>query len=415
MSVVPYHQSDPARSAALLDAVIESDLDLCGMLEGIVGSAVELVGARYGALGVLDQAGNGLSEFVHVGMGPATVEAIGRLPEGQGVLGLLIAEARPIRLANVADHPRSVGFPAGHPAMGSFLGVPIRVRGEVGGNLYLADKAGGAEFSPEDEQLAVTLASAAGIAVDNARLHTRVRELTLAEDRERIARDLHDTVIQRLFAVALSLQVAGEVVSETAVVDRLASAVADLDETIRQIRTAIFALEPPPAAQGGLRTQILEIRAGATRGLGFEPEVRFSGVVDLVPQAVGTAALATLREALSNVARHAHAGRAQIALAVSSDDLHLAVTDDGVGPTTRSRARACPRRLSAAKGWAWAWARNCAASRRASSSCSPFIAVPRERSPGRPSTTRRGRPGLQDRRVGGSGPGIGCRWCSPRR
>jgi nitrate/nitrite-specific signal transduction histidine kinase len=318
--MLPYGQaSDPQTMRALLDAVIASDQDLAGVLGQIVGSAADLVGARYAALGVLDTAAGGLSEFVHVGMDPDIVEALGRLPEGRGILGLLIADPRPIRLADLTSHPRSVGFPAGHPRMRSFLGVPIRVRGQVYGNLYLAEKTGSSEFSDEDEQLVLGLASAAGIAIDNARLHARVRELTLSEDRERIARDLHDSVIQRVFAVALSLQAAAGVAR-------------DPDETIREIRTTIFALELPPGAQPSLRVQALQVSTEAGHSLGFEPAVLFSGPINLVPAHIGTEALLTLREALSNVARHAGATRTEITLKASPEELHLEVTDDGIGP-----------------------------------------------------------------------------------
>ena len=247
-------------------------------------------------------------------MDPDIVEALGRLPEGRGILGLLIAEPRPIRLADLTSHSRSVGFPAGHPRMRSFLGVPIRVRGQVYGNLYLTEKIGGSEFSDEDEQLVLGLASAAGIAIDNARLHARVRELTLSEDRERIARDLHDSVIQRVFAVALSLQAAAGVARDLDLADRLHRAVADLDETIREIRTTIFALELPPGAQAGLRVQALQVSTEAGFSLGFEPAVLFSGPISLVPVHLGVEALLTLREALSNVARHAGATRTEITL-----------------------------------------------------------------------------------------------------
>jgi signal transduction histidine kinase len=338
---VPYHRvSDAGRLQALLAAVllIESDLDLVSLLRQIVGSAVELVGARYGALGVLDLSGQGLSEFVHVGLEPAAVEAIGHLPEGRGILGLVIADPRPVRLAALADRPESVGFPVGHPSMSSFLGVPIRVRGQVFGNLYLTEKMGAAEFSEEDEQLVSALASAAGIAVENARLHARVRDLTLAEDRERIARDLHDTVIQRVFAVALSLQTAQRLSTDPVVAKRLENAVTDLDETIRQIRTAVFALEPPPTASGGLRVRILELLAGVARGLGFDPEIRFDGLIDLVPRPVGTELLAALQEALANVTRHAAATRVEITLQVTDAQLRLRVLDNGVGPAEGDQA-----------------------------------------------------------------------------
>ncbi|MDQ6837720.1 MAG: GAF domain-containing sensor histidine kinase [Actinomycetota bacterium] len=328
-----YHQvPDPVEQHALLDAAIESDLDVVALFEQIVSSAVRLTDARYGALAMLDPDGTGLSEFVHVGMDPTTVEAIGHWPAGLGILGQLMASPHPMRVAELSEHPRAVGFPPVHPPMRSFLGVPINVRGQVVGNLYLTDKARRVAFSAEDEQLLVALASTAAIAVDNARLHGRVRELTLAEDRERIARDLHDTVIQRLFAVALSLQAAGGVSQEPEVGHRLNIAVEDLDETIRQIHTAIFALGPTPTGRAGLRAQALHICAEAARSLGSEPEVHFSGPVDLVVHPVGTEALATLREALSNVARHSHARQVKVSVAGSADDLCLEVSDDGVGP-----------------------------------------------------------------------------------
>jgi signal transduction histidine kinase len=334
MHLVHYRTvTDPRKLHALLDAVmvIESDLDLVSLLRRIVQSAVDLIGARYGALGVLDPAGSGLSEFVHVGVDIATTRRIGHLPEGRGILGLLIRHPQVIRLRNLADHPDSVGFPEGHPPMHSFIGVPIRVRGEIFGNLYLTGKQGDAEFSAEDEQLLQTLASAAGLAIENARLHGRVMQLTVSEDRERIARDLHDTVIQRIFAVALSLQAIQGTAQDQEIGDRLQTAIDDLDDTIRQVRTTIFALEPPPMSESGLRARALEICAEATRSLEYEPEILFMGPVDSVPSAVGTHALAVLREALSNVARHARAHRVEVMLSAAAEELHLAVTDDGVG------------------------------------------------------------------------------------
>jgi signal transduction histidine kinase len=334
MTAVRYEKlSDPGRLQALLDAVlvIESDLDLTSLLRRIITAAVELADARYGALGVLDREGKGLSQFVHVGVDAQTAETIGHVPEGLGILGLLIVEPHPIRLADLAAHPRSVGFPAGHPPMRSFLGVPIRARGQIYGYLYLTEKQGAPSFSEVDEEMVSALAVSAGIAVDNARLHTQLRELTLTEDRERIARDLHDTVIQRVFAVGLSLQGLVGRIRDPEVSERLQNAVGDLDETIRQVRTTIFALDPPPIAQGGLRAQALELCAQAARSLDFTPELRFVGPLDLVPLGVSTEVLATLREALSNVARHARASQTEVNLTATGKELHLQVTDDGVG------------------------------------------------------------------------------------
>jgi len=344
---VPYRQiSDPAKLQALLDAVlvIESDLDLTSLLRQIIAAATGLVAASYGGLGVLAEDGQGLAEFVHVGVDASTVEAIGHLPEGRGILGLLIRDPRPIRLEDLSEHPASVGLPPGHPPMRSFLGAPIRVGDHVFGNLYLAEKTDGSPFGEEDEQLVTALARAAGIAIDNARLHAKVRDLTLTEDRERIARDLHDTVIQRVFAVALSLQAAAGSTKDAGLAARLETAVDDLDETIRQIRASIFALEPPPTARAGLRAEILDLCGEAARSLGFDPTVRFAGPVDLVAHHVATDTLATLREALSNVGRHARASQAEVDVTASAEVLHLQVQDNGVGlrPSAPGQGKGLP-------------------------------------------------------------------------
>lgn len=325
---------DPERLRGLVAAVlaIGSDLSLPTLLRHIVESAVTLIDARYGAIGVLNEAGEWLSEFVNVGMSAEQIAAIGHLPEGHGILGLLILDPAPLRLADLGAHPDSFGFPEHHPPMGSFLGVPIRVRGQVFGNLYLTDKQAAPEFSDEDEILAVALAGAAGIAIENTRLLARVRELSLVEDRERIAADLHDTVIQRLFATGLGLQGAVRAIDNPAAAERVQLAVDELDETIRQIRSTIFALESRRIPGRSLREEILALTREAAAGLGFEPRVRFEGLIDhLVGDAVGVQLLAVLRESLSNVVRHAGASRVIVAVEVTAVDLVALVIDDGVG------------------------------------------------------------------------------------
>jgi signal transduction histidine kinase len=333
--VVPYNAiRDPDQIEALLDAVldIESDLELPVVLRRIVEAACALTGAHYGALGVVDPTGEELVEFVHVGMDDETVAAIGHLPLGEGILGVLILDPKPIRLTDLSTHADSVGFPPGHPPMRSFLGVPLRVHDELFGNLYLTEREGGQGFSDEDEGLVVALAAAASIAVHNARLHARLEELSLATDRERIARDLHDTVIQRLFATGLSLQSALPIIHDTELHARVENAISELDDTIRQVRTTIFALDPPVAAAKGVRIRVVELCATVARSLGFEPEVRFNGAIDRhVHGALATELLAALREALSNVARHAGAHHAEVEVSVD-DSVCLRVADDGVGP-----------------------------------------------------------------------------------
>ncbi|MER7463290.1 GAF domain-containing protein [Streptomyces sp. NPDC097981] len=171
------------RVHTLLDAVLSigTDLDLDVVLRRITESAVTLVDAQYGALGVIGEEGK-IRQFITVGMDEDTIEAIGHYPEGQGILGLVIREPEPLRLADLGRHPHSVGFPAGHPPMTTFLGAPVRVRDQVFGNLYLTDKRGGAQFDEDDEAVLRTLAAAAGVAIDNARLYedTRRREQWLA-------------------------------------------------------------------------------------------------------------------------------------------------------------------------------------------------------------------------------------------
>ena len=330
---VPFRQiDDPDALRKLLDAflAVESELDLAPVLRRITESARSLAGARYAALGVLDEQGRGLSQFIPVGLEPDVEAAIGHYPEGHGILGLLIVEPKPLRLADLHKHPESYGFPPNHPPMTSFLGVPIRIRDEVFGNLYLTEKIDLPEFTETDEALVSALAIAAGIAIDNARLHGRVRELALLEDRDRIARDLHDTVIQRLFALGLSLQGAARLAQRPEVTERIDEAVDELDSVIRQVRGTIFALEDR-ATTGSVRRDVLRLTKEITEVLGFQPAVTFDGPVEtLMPDNASAELLATLREALSNVARHAQASRVDIRLAADRD-IVLEVIDDGMG------------------------------------------------------------------------------------
>lgn len=482
------------RLSALLDAVvgIGSDLDLHSVLNRITLAACRLAGAKYGALGVIGP-DRRLVEFVSNGISVTQHKAIGDAPTGRGVLGLLIDEPRPIRLRDISEHPRSFGFPPHHPAMKSFLGVPIRVRDQIFGNLYLTEKEGAEEFSAEDEETVLALAVAAGVAIDNARLYAtaeyrqrwleataeitsvltgevqrtaalslvarRAREvsgaalvvvllydqdaaqltvevvepaqpelqgavlgvegpletvlrdvqpmivenlgkvatwpvslttgaalvaplatggnvqgllavahapngrafddqvdislmstfaaqaaltleraraqeeremLAVLEDRERIARDLHDVVIQRLFATGLQLQSAARLARAPELGERITSAVDELDTTIRDIRSAIFELRGPVAAT--LRADIRATVDAAAASLGFRPELILDGPVDsAVPDEIRPDAVAVLREALSNVVRHARASKVRVRVRVGDGRLWLTVVDDGRG------------------------------------------------------------------------------------
>ena len=453
------------RLDALMGAVVSmsAELDIATVLERLVAAGCLLTGARYGALGVLGEHG-GLEEFVHQGVDEPTARLIGHPPEGRGVLGHLVSDPHPLRLHDLAAHPSSVGFPAHHPPMRSFLGVPVLDHGAVFGNLYLTDKADGADFTGRDEQVAVALAAAAGVALGHARAYHRAREherwletaaaatatltagrprdsavasvlahvrqrsgaatatlhedpdalpaelsteltgrspvlrapghddgpwtlavplrsgerwvgglvltwpvdgpasgprldlpsitgfgeqlalaldvadaesdrarLAVLEERERIARDLHDMVIQRLFAIGLDVQAAAQDAVRPELSRRLEAAVDDLDETIKDVRTTIFRLGSRGGATGtGLRHLIDAEVVQARRGLGFLPRLRTDGVTATVPDDVAQDAVAVVREALANAARHARAHEVVVRIDVGRD-LLVEVQDDGVG------------------------------------------------------------------------------------
>lgn len=491
------------RLRSLLDAVVSigTDLDLHSMLQRIVRAACGLADARYGALGVLGEAGM-LVDFVTHGVDAAQRARIGDLPAGHGVLGQLIDDPRPIRLADIGAHEGAHGFPSHHPVMRTFLGVPVRIRGQVFGNLYLAEKHGDGLFTDDDEELMVALAVAAGTAIDNARLYAQTRRrqrwleataeitgvllgedvhrtvalqlvadrarevadadlalvlllapataaaagtadtlvvevasgrgsellagatlpvrgsqfaqllagghttilddlatagrwptpvttgtcllvplaaagaisgalvmayrtgppvvdtpdvalvetfagqaalalerasaqqqremLAVLSDRERIARDLHDVVVQRLFAAGTQLVSTNRMIIKPQVRERVDQVVDDLDLTIRDIRGTIFQLQSPISAE--LRGQIRALVTEADKTLGFRPRLVLNGPIDsAIPELVRPAVLAVLREALSNVARHARASSVTVTLTTDATTLVLLVTDDGVG------------------------------------------------------------------------------------
>jgi two-component system, NarL family, sensor histidine kinase DevS len=318
----------------LLDAVmaIGSGQSLGDALRGITETAAELVDARYAALGVLDETRSRLAEFITVGLTDDETTRIGARPEGHGILGLLILEPKPLRLPDLHAHPDSFGFPPGHPPMTSFLGVPIRSRGVVYGNLYLTDKADGQVFTDVDQELAVGLAAAAGVAIENARLHEQAQAAGLLDERERIARDLHDDVIQRLFATGLSLEAVAQLTSDPVSQQRIRGAVDDLNMSIRQIRATIFELNQRHSSVASLRGDILDVCEQAAASLGFEPSCDIRGPIDTsVDEPRRSHLLLCLREALSNVARHAHATAVVVGIRVDGHRLELRIADDGVG------------------------------------------------------------------------------------
>lgn len=322
----------------LLDAVlaVTEDLDLEVVLRRIVEAARELVGADYAALGVLNTDGDGLSQFIYSGIDAETAARIGDLPRGKGILGALIDQPDTLRLKRLADDARSTGFPPHHPPMRRFIGTPVRVREEVFGNLYLADNNDQA-FTADDETLVVGFAGVAGVAIANARLvaenrhrQQELQRLRLVEERERIGRDLHDTVIQQLFATGLSLQAVGNLLdADTPAANQLEAAVDDIDKTIKQIRSLIFGLQTETS---GLRTHMLSVIENSAASLPTSPRLQLNGPLDTaLPNEVGVHLLAVLREAVTNVARHANATQVDIEVAATATDVQLTVRDDGEG------------------------------------------------------------------------------------
>ncbi len=492
---------DPV-SRALLDAVLglAGDLELRDLLARIVARARDLTGAAYGALGVLrpewaSTPGPRLVSFDQVGLTAEQVSEIGPLPEGHGMLGLLVEDPRVLRLTDLTAHPASVGFPEHHPPMHTLLGVPVRVRGEVFGNLYLTEKPGG--FTADDERLVRGLAAAAGVAIENARLfdeaqtrqrwlaaaarlapqlsadlrpaaelvagaaleagrcrgvmvslpgvaeaaaaadpagalgqqepsdgfvvdavagdlarltgqslpagtvpvqlsgadlpsygltsghlllvtcqvrdkplgvialhretafsadesemvvafashvslaidHARNernrRRLAVYTDRDRIARDLHDHVIQRIFAVGLGLQSTVRRMNDQAISDRLVGYINALDATIVDIRSTIFSLQHEESGEvRSLRTELFGVVADLSEMLGSDPRITFVGPLDsVVPDDLRADVLAVVRESLTNVAKHAEASRVSLTVTADPDDqvLRVQVDDNGVG------------------------------------------------------------------------------------
>ena len=322
----------PERIAGLVEgaASVAGQIELSGLLRSTVEIAMELTGARYGALGVIGEHG-GLVDFTQVGIDPNAASEIPHLPKGAGVLGTITTEARTVRIDEVAAHPDAVGFPDRHPEMHSFLGIPVRVGERVFGNLYLADKDDG--FTEEDEILVEFLAVTAGSAVSTLRLQERLRRAALLEDRERIARDLHDSIIQDLFAVGLNIQasVAQIDTSQDEVRDRLDNAVEQLDESIGELRRFIFDLRPPVWARPSLRRELADLVGQLSAPYRARVDLDVSCPPDLVPAAIADELVATVKESLSNALRHGNATKVEIRVGCGQSQVVMSVADDGGG------------------------------------------------------------------------------------
>jgi signal transduction histidine kinase len=329
-----------ARDRMLIDAglALAAELDLDAILARIVEFAVTITGARYGALGVIDEGGSRIERFITQGVSDEERERIGDPPVGHGILGLLIRERRPIRIPDISRDDRSYGFPPNHPEMRSFLGAPVLAKGRIFGNIYLTEKQGADVFTEDDENAIVVLAAQAGVAIENARLYAEaervqgeLRRLEVFEERERIAKELHDGVIQSLFAVGMGLQGTAAMANDADLARRIEGAVEEIDRAIRDLRNYIFGLRPGILADRHLGQALEEL------ALRFQQRSEVLTIVDVDEQvAAELASRATdvvqlAREALSNVGRHADATTCRVSLRRSDAGAELQIDDDGRG------------------------------------------------------------------------------------
>ncbi len=308
--------------------------DLEVVLQLIVDRVADLADARYAALGIADANGR-IERFITAGLTPEARTAIGPLPVGQGLLGLIIREGRSYRIPEIAAHPDSSGFPPNHPPMGSLLGVPITVRGRPIGNLYLTNKQGLAEFSSTDQRIVEMFARHAGIAIENARLHGRLAALLVIAERERIGRDLHDGVIQGLYAVGLALEEVEHLVVESPdeAVARVDAAIDSIHRSIAEIREFVTGLRPGMTG-AGLASGIAALADGMhlTTTIDVETHITASSAeLTRIGDVARHELLHLVREALSNIARHSRASRAEVEVTRVDEELCLEIRDNGVG------------------------------------------------------------------------------------
>jgi signal transduction histidine kinase len=308
-------------------------LDLDRVLQLITDRVRELAHAQYAALGIVDQ-DFGIERFITSGISRADREKIGPTPHGHGLLGVIAHETHPVRVHDIAVDTRRYGFPQNHPAMHSLLGVPIGAKGRSIGRLYLTNKLPHGDFTADDERLVEMFALHAGIAIENARLHEQVQRLAIVEERERIGRDLHDGIIQSIYAVGLSLEDVPDLMTDEPDVARarVERAIDSLDQSIRDIRNFIFGLRPELLEQaglvGGLAALADEFRVNSM--VDIDLETADASATDLPPDLIGQL-LSIAREALSNIARHSKATRGSVQVETDQYDVKLIITDNGVG------------------------------------------------------------------------------------
>ena len=306
---------------------ITEDLNLDRVLQRILRTARSAVGARYGALGVPDGRG-GFARFLTVGISEKRAAEIGDLPRVHGVLGALLDEG-PIRLPDIRRHPRFGYYPDHHPVLKDFLGVPIRHRGEVLGNIFLSGCKSG-RFSAADQRTVDTLAAYAGVAIANAQLYRRAQDLATLEERARVARELHDSVSQRLFSMVYEARAAAiraPDVESAATLQRLGEAAGT---ALKEMKALVYALRPKSLERDGLETTLRDHVEALRRAHGAAIEVRVHGELCL-PPSDELALLRIAQEALHNALRHAPGARVRVVLEQDTGEARLSVRDWGPG------------------------------------------------------------------------------------
>ncbi len=326
----------PLRAATLeaLDAAtaaIAEAVSLDAVLQVIADRIRPLVGARYAALGIVrpDQR---IARFITSGMDAETRRAIGPLPTGHGLLGLLIRERQSIRVDDVMSDPRRSGFPPNHPPMHSFLGVPVVLGDRPVGNLYLTEKIDAPRFSLADQRLVETFARQAAMAIHTARLHTDLEQLAVLRERERIGRDLHDGVIQSLYGVGLFLEDVPDMMTtdQDEAAARVDRAIDAIHGSIRDIRGFILGLHDDPDGGTDLAAGLRRLAEELRRASPAEVTVETAHDAHVDP-AVARELLSIVREAVSNVARHARARHIELRLVEAAETMEVVVSDDGCG------------------------------------------------------------------------------------
>ena len=332
---VPGPHLSAVRALEVATRAIASELDLGRVLQVIADQVRDLVGSRYAALGIVGADGR-IAQFITSGITAEQRAAIGPVPTGHGLLGTIIRDGVTLRIPDISRHPDTYGFPPHHPPMHSLLGVPVRLEGQPIGNFYLTEKRGAAEFSPDDEALVELFALHAAIAIQHARLHQRVRDLALVDERLRIGRDLHDGIIQAIYAVSLSLEDVPELLDANQApeaVDRVDRAIDRLHSTISDIRRFITGLGSgatgPPLRQS-LEALAMEIHGESDVDLDLDLAGADAAEGLLTPEEEHEL-VQIAREALSNVARHSRAASASMSVCREDRAIVLTVQDDGRG------------------------------------------------------------------------------------